>query len=555
MSLLARLRVTPWLALGAYLPAAALVWLGYRAIVEWEHAAAMLAWKRAEAASNLLVAALARDMRGAQLLVLSAADSRDAPEGAGADLFDPVEHALARYPYPEVFFSWHGSAAPDAVTFYSRAERRPPWLSRLDHAETVPIVVGREPGIGARLVNRVMHDGTQGRRFSVFNLAVAGATYQVVAALSHTDARQQRPATVLGFMVNLGWVRGRYLTDLTAQVARIESRDGDLDFALLDERGTPVVGGPEDRPGALAAQRVFPMAFFDPLTVAIDPPGDLEIASWSVVVGADRDVTLATAGRGARRTLEVAAAMALALTAGLFLSLRAARASAKLAEMRADFVSAVTHELKTPIANMRAINETLGSGRTTAEMTREYAQMGLREANRLTRLIDNLLAYARVTDVADLYSFERVALETIVDRSLQEFTPTLTAERFEVHVDLPEELPAVRADPTALNLMLNNLLDNAIRYSRERRHVTIAARRSGETVVLSVTDQGVGIPASEIGSVTRKFFRGRQAVTGGSGLGLAIVDRIVTDHAGALDITSVAGSGTTVSVALPILAP
>ncbi len=191
---------------------------------------------------------------------------------------------------------------------------------------------------------------------------------------------------------------------------------------------------------------------------------------------------------------------------------------------------------------MRAINETLSSGRTTPEMTREYAQMGLREANRLTRLIDNLLAYARITDVADLYAFEPVALEAIVDRSLREFTPHLTEEGFEV-----------RADPTALDLMLNNLLDNAIRYSRERRHVTVAARRSGESVVLSVTDQGVGIPASEIGSVTRKFFRGRHAVAGGSGLGLAIVDRIVSDHGGVLEITSVAGAGTTVAVTLPVV--
>ncbi len=552
MSLLAKLRGSRWLALGVCLPAAALVWLGYRAVVEWEQAAAMVARKRAEAAADLLLAALARDMRGAQLLVLSAADSNGFASGTDVALLDPIGHALARYPYPEVFFSWRASTNPTSVVFYSRAERRPSWLSSLDPADTIPIVAGREPRVAARLVERVMKDVTQGRRSSVFDMPLAGSKYQVVAALSYTDALQERPATVLGFMVNLDWVRGSYLRDLTAQVARIEGRDDDLDFAVLDQLGTPVVGDLTDAARAPVGRRAFPMAFFDPIVVAIDPPGDLDVASWTVVVGAGRDVTLAAAGQGARRTIEVAAGMALVLTAGLFLSLQAGRANAKLAEMRADFVSAVTHELKTPIANMRAINETLSSGRTTPEMTREYAQMGLREANRLTRLIDNLLAYARITDVADLYAFEPVALEAIVDRSLREFTPHLTEEGFEVHVDLPEELPMVRADPTALDLMLNNLLDNAIRYSRERRHVTVAARRSGESVVLSVTDQGVGIPASEIGSVTRKFFRGRHAVAGGSGLGLAIVDRIVSDHGGVLEITSVAGAGTTVAVTLPI---
>lgn len=553
MPLLSWLRASRWLALGACLPAAALVWLGYRAVVEWEHAAEMVASKRAEAAANLLIAALARDMRGAQLLVLSAADSDGVTRGTGVDLLDPITDALARYPYPDVFFSWRAATDSPSVVFYSRAERRPSWLSILDPANTIPVVVGREPQVAARLIERVMKDGTQGRRFSVFDLAVANSNYQVVAALSYTDARQERPATVLGFMVNLDWVRGGYFRELTAQVARIESRDGDLDFAVLDERGRSIAGGPTGHSSALAGRRVFPVAFFDPMVVAIDPPADLDIPSWTAVVGADRDVTLASAGRAAGRTLAVAAAMALALTAGLFLSLRAGRASAKLAEMRSDFVSAVTHELKTPIANMRAISETLSSGRATPEMTREYAQMGLREANRLARLIDNLLAYARITDVADLYAFEPVALEAIVDCSLQEFTPHLTDEGFEVHVDLPEELPAVRADSTALRLMLNNLLDNAIRYSGERRHVTVAARRSGSSVVLSVTDQGVGIPASEIGRVTRKFFRGRHTAAGGSGLGLAIVDRIVSDHGGRLEITSVAGAGTTAAVTLPIV--
>ena len=88
------------------------VWLGYRAVVEWEHAAEMVASKRAEAAANLLIAALARDMRGAQLLVLSAADSDGVTRGTGVDLLDPITDALARYPYPDVFFSWR--AAGDA---------------------------------------------------------------------------------------------------------------------------------------------------------------------------------------------------------------------------------------------------------------------------------------------------------------------------------------------------------------------------------------------------------------------------------------------------------
>ena len=293
------------------------------------------------------------------------------------------------------------------------------------------------------------------------------------------------------------------------------------------------------------------MAFFDPIVVAADPPEDLQLVWWTAVATAQDDPTLAAAARGARRTLGIAAVMTLTLAVALIVSLQAARAGATLAGMRAEFVSAVTHELKTPIANMRALSETLASGRTSPEMIREYGQMGIGEANRLTRLVDNLLAYSRVTDVADVYSFEPVPVASAVQRSLQEFATNLSNGRFAVAVEVPDDLPLVRADPNALGLLLNNLIDNAIRYSGGTRSLTISARREADAVTIDVADRGVGIPADELERVTRKFFRGRTSVAGGSGLGLAIVDRIVTDHGGRLSIRSVEGQGTTVSVTIP----
>ena len=169
--------------------------------------------------------------------------------------------------------------------------------------------------------------------------------------------------------------------------------------------------------------------------------------------------------------------MTITLAVGLIVSVRAARANADLAGMRADFVSAVTHELKTPLANIRAINETLASGRTTPEMIREYARMGIGETTRLTRLVDNLLAYSRVTDVADVYSFEPVPVADVVQRSLFEFGPNLQRDHFQVQVSLPDELPLVKADPNALGLLFNNLIDNAIRYSREASRFPSARAR------------------------------------------------------------------------------
>ena len=122
---------------------------------------------------------------------------------------------------------------------------------------------------------------------------------------------------------------------------------------------------------------------------------------------------------------------------------------------------------------------------------------------------------------------------------------------FAVHVDVSDDLPKVYADANALGLLLNNLIDNAIRYSKDARELTVSARANDGAVTIEIGDRGMGIPADELENVTRKFFRGRGAVSGGSGLGLAIVDRIVSDHDGTLAIRSREGQGTTVSVTMP----
>ena len=543
-----RLRAILAAAIG--LSALALVFVGYRAVGEWQRAASVVASRRAASAADLLVSALAHDMRGAHTSVLLSA-GRDGLSSSTADLMHPIAGAFTRYPYAEAFFSWNNS--PDAdVVFYSRPERRPLWLSNTVATTLYPVVTGSDRRVGRHLLERIDADAQQGRRFSAFSRKIGDDEYQVAAAIFYDDARRERAVSVLGYVVNLRWAREHYFGELASQVAAIESGDRSVRFAIVDDNQHPVIGtfvaDPSDTPSAV---RTFPVAFFDPAAVAVDPPPDLGLVWWTAEATTKDEPTLAAAERGARRTLTIAAVMTLTLAFGLIVSLRAARASADLSGMRADFVSAVTHELKTPLANIRAINETLASGRTTPEMIREYARMGIGEATRLTRLVDNLLAYSRVTDVADVYSFEPVPVADVVQRSLLEFGPNLHRDQFEVEVQLPDELPLVKADPNALGLLFNNLIDNAIRYSREVKHLSISARAHAGWVTVDVADRGMGIPPDELQRVTRKFFRGRGTVAGGSGLGLAIVDRIVTDHGGSMTIQSSEGQGTTVSVTIP----
>jgi signal transduction histidine kinase len=181
---------------------------------------------------------------------------------------------------------------------------------------------------------------------------------------------------------------------------------------------------------------------------------------------------------------------------------------------------------------------------------REYAQLIVQETKRLSRLVDNLLAFSRVTDATSALSFEPLIVDELVREALHRFSPQLNDGSFEVVVDTPEDLPLVSADRTAMVLLLDNLIDNAIRYSVAKRRLEISARAEDSHVALEVRDYGQGIPQDELQSVTRKFFRGRNAGSAGTGLGLAIVRNIVLDHGGKLTIRSAVGSGTTVSVTL-----
>ena len=543
-------RFSAWFAMAVCLSAAALVWIGYSAVSKWERTGTLVATRRAEAAADLLAAAFARDMRGVQEVVLTEAERDGAAAGLDVDLLHPVASAFARYPYPEAFFSWRGD--DQTVTFFARADRRPPWLEDERSLKVFPVVLGANNALAGRLTRRVGQDEALCRRLSAFDLNIDGSKYQVVSAVLYSDARCGGVSAVFGFMVSMDWVRRFYFKDLTDQVSRLATEDRSVALRVVDEAGVPVVGDASSH--APQATRAFPLAFFDSSIFALDPPPDFERVNWSAVATAENDPTFVAAEAGARRTLAVAAVMTIVLAVALFLGFRAAQASAALAEMRSEFVSTVTHELKTPLANIRALNETLASGRGDAEMSREYALLAVDEAKRLTRLVDNLLAYAKIADVADIYSFEPVALEAAIDKALREFAPPLSQAGFETELDVAPDLPAVRADATAIGLVLNNLIDNSIRYaSPSRRSLTIRATSSGERVVLEVVDKGMGIPADELPNVTRKFFRGRASHSSGSGLGLSIVDRIVSDHRGTLEIRSEVGAGTTVVIELPVV--
>jgi signal transduction histidine kinase len=539
-----------WLAVGGCLGVAVLTWFGYQATVGWQQSSVALAERRATEAANLLVTALTRDMRGVQTSVLGSPAWHRELRRVPADLGILVASAFARYPYPESFFVWQNPASNEML-FFNRSDRPPSWLTPGADSVRFPVTEGSDPELSRKIGTRIAADASRGRRYSAFEMPVAGDAYQIVAALLYDGAVGDQLMGAIGFTVNLRWAYEHYFPELTQQVSRISGVHG-LTLAVTDDGGRVITGTLPRTAEESTRMRPFTMMFLDPPTIALDPPADLPQRRWAVHINTDDDPTLATAMRWSYQTLVVSSIAAAALALGLVLTARGARAVARLSQMRSELVSTVTHELKTPIASIRAIGETMVTGRVSSpETTREYARLVVKEAKRLTRLVDNLLAYARITDVTDAYSFEALDVEAMVHDALRAFTAQLRAGGFVVTVQIPPELPRVRADKVSIGLLLDNLVDNAIRYSAQNRSLLIQARPEAGGVLVEVTDTGIGIPADEIENVVRRFVRGRDATSNGTGLGLAIANRIVRDHDGVLAIRSAVDRGTTVAVTLP----
>ena len=540
--------LTALLAVSVCLGIATLLGFGYRATREWQRSSELLIARDTEESADLLVTAVTRDMQGAHSRVLANRDWGELSLESLTDTSDQVATAFARYPYPESFFSWQ-SDTPHGVVFFNRANRFPAWMPKPTEPNRYPVALVVDPPEGEALRAQVARFSAGRFRYATFETMLGGQPYQVVARMVYADALQETLQSVIGFTVNLAWVRESYFSDILSQVAPIATRGNSLDIAVVDDSGHRVWG--RDSGGAVLV-REFPLLFLDPSVSMVALGSDPAVRTWTIRTGQSAESAVLGAAQGADEALLVAGAAALTLALGLILAIRGVRAGVTLTAMRSDFVSSVTHELKTPLANIRAMADTLARRPIGGETVRDYAELLMQEARRLTRLVDNLLAYSRVTDVTEMYSFEPIAPAELVDDVLQNFRHPLAERGFEVEVDIPDDVPLVRADRTAMMLTFDNLVDNAIRYSPRDHYLRIAARREAQNVVIEVQDHGTGISADELLTVRRKFARGKLARADGSGLGLAIVSRIIADHKGTLVLDSEPGSGTTAKVYLPM---
>lgn len=232
--------------------------------------------------------------------------------------------------------------------------------------------------------------------------------------------------------------------------------------------------------------------------------------------------------------------------------------------MRADFVANVSHELRTPLASLIGFVETLqGPAADDPPAQQRFLAIMAEQGARMNRLIDDLLSLSRIELSEHQVPSEPLDLSGLVQRMVAGFEPRLAERNVQLAMRIEDDLPVVAGDADQMAQVLQNLLDNGLKYGRDGGVLSleVGLARPGTRwpsrrgIVVAVTDQGAGIPKEHLPRLTERFYRvdkGRSRAVGGTGLGLAIVKHIVNRHRGHLLIESEVGKGTTVSVWLPL---
>ena len=265
----------------------------------------------------------------------------------------------------------------------------------------------------------------------------------------------------------------------------------------------------------------------------------LRLSRWKLEI----DVALSAHGHGEEE-------------AGLIAVLHDVTEQQRLEATRREFVSNVSHELRTPLSNIKSYTETLIENDDLPTETRDkFLNVVLGEADRMTRIVRDLLTVSRIDGGKMDWHFEETSIQDLLGKVHDAML--LSAERNDhtLSLEIDMSLPAVHVDRERIEQVFVNLLSNALRYTPDGGRVDVTAERSGQYIRVTVTDNGIGIPESDLSRIFERFYRADKARSremGGTGLGLSIARDIIERHGGTISIESRQGKGTAVTVLLPV---
>jgi len=540
------LKLAAALAVAIAIPVAVLFYFQFRAIEDLGRSSTVVLKQLSQETANQLVKDIQDALKSPQINVLLGITQQQAEPLDLPAIKKVFDAALDSEPFVTRLYVWSDEtfAHRGEVLAYDREHR----AFQADTPE-------------AALVLRKFRElAPQKRALSLFEAAIDGRRSYVQAQLRFEFPSRDRMTSFVAVRIDAERLRTEFFPAfITAKLKAVDGAPGfpPLTVTLIDGDGRTVFPTRVPAPRRFVDERVFSLVFFDQELqrfAALD--GARPFEQWRLRTGYGDQTIPQIVDARARPQRALMAMLAGVLAIGVFFVVRAAAREVKLAELRSNFVSSVSHDLKTPLALIQLFAETLELGRLkNTDRAHEYYRIINSEARKLTRLINNLLDFSKIEaglrtytkrEPADLAQLTRGVLESLESQfAHNQFTVT-------THFDGP--VP-VLIDPEAAVQAIENLISNAMKYSPEHREIEIEVARVGGFGVVGVRDRGIGIPPRLQRKIFTKFFRIQtDAGTGpqGNGLGLAIVDHVMRGHGGFVRVDSEPGRGSTFSLHFPL---
>ncbi len=530
------------LAITATIGAAGLVlFLQHRAITTLQSQNQVIVRQISEQTAADIAVELRRTLDGPVFDTLTAVNHPDLRAGRLDLVAQQYAKGLEAYPHVDRFFAWStttDAATPGEVTFYGRDSR-----------------FGRDPALGRAIFDLARRYAPTQHIYVAADDMGPDKRQQVFLRLFWTDAQRLEYFAVLGFVVNPSTMREHLFDGLrrTRLDALLTRRAGDMPLRLrvTDEQGALVYGSANA--GTVIGRVDFPMLFYPADDIQSRMATGVAPRPWAIEVSAPEPAgALASVSQGYWPSLLSVALMLVALA----LTVQAHRRSAELADMQTDFVAHVSHQLKTPLSLLSAATETLQMDRIRSpEKLAEYLDTIHAEAARLSTLVQRVLEFSRLQQQRS-FEFEHVDFGALTRETVDAFAHGLSGRHFTFDAYPEGPGPYVRADPAALEQVIANLLDNAVKYSGPIQEIAVRVRAERTLAIVEVADRGVGVSPADRARIFERFYRAPSAShRPGFGLGLPIVRELVHAHGGRVEMTSTPGVGSTFRVALPRVTP
>ena len=534
-----RTRLMLTLELAVVLPAAALVILGVLHLNSVQRDRGIQAAFQRDFNQVLLISEKEMNHKAYALID----DVSDGFPGSGSACSETMDRILAAHPYIAHLFVYDPAVG---LIFRTQPDKmnNPNYRSERDYLSGM---LNGWMQIEYKDLEKEMEEmAKKGRRHAFADWVPRGEkhVYEAGQLFLTGDSSGEKKA-IGGMVFDADFLHDRFFPEMLDAVLTHQEEKGERNHVAMMIRpkyeNTPMVASMGWDGGTPEVERNLEGAF-QGLTLAIKLPGTTLAAMEQHFVRTD---------------FLVLAVISLLLAGGIVLTHRNIAREMALARLKSDFVSNVSHELRTPLSLIRLYAETLEMGRLkTPEKCQEYYAIIRKESERLTALINNILDFSRIEAGRKEYDFRETDMRELVHNTLESYRYQIEQHGFAFEEKIAEDVPPLRVDREAMARSLLNLVNNALKYSQDRKFIGVNLFRDNGAVKLEVVDHGIGIPTHEQSKIFEKFYRvGDPLVhnTKGSGLGLSLVRHIVHAHGGQVLVDSAPGRGSKFTITLPVV--